>query len=158
MPGSNSGGWVEALTWESGGLLNGEANEEKAWEAVGEVQGEKSTHEAHDTVQIGYGRSNDESKDPIHGTQEEPAPLALLRGNRREVENLLEDFEVDGLHANVEVEDWSSHISDVAKKKNGNVDNLQIAMNPVSNPKTLFAVCRLYGVIICPIFEAEYCP
>lgn len=85
--------------------MNNAAHIHHAREGIGEVHHEDGANEGNDAVQVGDGARNDKGQDPVAGSQEVPEDLALLFGDWREFENGLEDFEIDGLHADVEVHD-----------------------------------------------------
>jgi hypothetical protein len=104
-PDGLAGVWVEALAGEHGGFLDGVAEVEHSGEGVGEVDHEEGADEADDAADVGDGGGDDEGEDPVDGAQAVPGDLALAGRDGREAEALLEDFEVDGLHADVEVHD-----------------------------------------------------
>jgi hypothetical protein len=103
--GCDTGVRVETLTRQEGGLLDLVGQDEHAGEAVGEVDHEDGADETDDAADVWHGCCNDECENPVDGTQAVPGDLALGGGDGREVEDLLEDLEVDGLHADVEVHD-----------------------------------------------------
>jgi hypothetical protein len=96
---------VEALAGEDGGFLDGVAEVEHAGEGVGEVDHEEGADEADDAADVGDGGGDDEGEDPVDGAEAVPGDLALAGGDGGEAEALLEDFEVDCLHADIEVHD-----------------------------------------------------
>lgn len=104
--GGDASDGVEALTGELGTVLDGPANEHNTGKGVGEVQTEQTTNEADDTTQVGNGGGNQEGDDPVERSHRVPHPATLLGGDVRHVEDLLQDLDVDCLHANVEVENW----------------------------------------------------
>jgi hypothetical protein len=81
------------------------AEVEHAGEGVGEVDHEEGADEADDAADVGDGGGDDEGEDPVDGAEAVPGDLALAGGDGGEAEALLEDFEVDCLHADVEVHD-----------------------------------------------------
>lgn len=95
---------VKTFTLEGGTLVDEVTEIDKCGEGVGEVETEEAANEGDNSVQIGHGGGKDESDDPVRRPKDEPHHAALLGGNVGEVEDFLEDFNVDGLHANVEVE------------------------------------------------------
>lgn len=105
MPSGDAGGRVETFAGQGRSLLNPEPKEEDRGKAVGEIQAEQAADETDEAAKVGHGRSNEEGQDPVDRSDAVPHDLALLRVDRREVEELLEDLQVDGLHANVEIQD-----------------------------------------------------
>lgn len=103
--GGDAGVRVEALTGQSSGLLDLVGQHEEARERVRKVHHEDGTDETDDTADVGHGRANDEGERPVDRAKAVPVDLALPGGDGREAEDLLEDLEVDGLHADVEVHD-----------------------------------------------------
>jgi hypothetical protein len=133
---------VEALAGQDGGLLDGVAEVEHSGEAVGKVDHEEGADEADDAADVGDGGGDDEGQDPVDGAEAVPGDLALAGGDGREAEALLEDFEVNCLHADVEVHDCLLGISFVyVSVVSFRFVNLQTAMRPVSKVKMLPAVC-----------------
>lgn len=101
----HAGGRVEALAGKFGSLVDDAAYVHHAGEGVCEVHHEDGTDQADNAVEVGYGASDDECENPVAGAQEIPEDSALLLDNRGEVEDGLEHFQVNGLHADVEVHD-----------------------------------------------------
>ena len=96
---------VETLARQDGGFLDGVAEVEHSGEAVGEVDHEEGADEADDAADVRDGGGDEEGQDPVDGAQAVPGDLTLAGGDGREAEALLENFEVDCLHADVEVHD-----------------------------------------------------
>lgn len=96
---------VKALTRQGGIGMNLVAKVYNAREGISEVETEETTNEVDDAIEVGDGSSNKEGDDPVARTKGVPQPAALLAGDEREVKDLLEDLNIDSLHANVEVED-----------------------------------------------------
>lgn len=105
VPRRNTRGGVKPFTGELCAHLAHVADVQDCGEGVREVEDQKSSDNARDTVQVGDGGGDDEGDNPVDRTQGEPQVAALLGGDGGEVEDLLEDFNVDSLHANVEVHD-----------------------------------------------------
>lgn len=76
-----------------------------AGEGVGEVQAEEAADKVCESAELRDGHGEDEGDYPVHGAETPPEVFAVLGGNGGEVEDCLADFEVDGFHADVEVED-----------------------------------------------------
>jgi hypothetical protein len=74
-------------------------------EGVGEVQTEETADEVGEGAEFGDGHGEDEGDYPVDGAETPPEVFAVLGGYGGEVEDCLADFEVDGFHADVEVED-----------------------------------------------------
>jgi hypothetical protein len=112
MSNCDTGVGVEALSWERSVDLASITDVQDGGEGIGEVEDQKGANETGDTVEIRDGGGNDESDDPVDGAEEVPEELALLAGDFRPVEDFLADFDVDGFHADVEVEHWKrvSHL------------------------------------------------
>lgn len=96
---------VEALTGQLSGLLDGPAKVEHAGERVSEVDHKEGADERDDTGDVGHGSCDDEGEDPVARAKAVPCDSALASGDWREAEDLLEDLEVDSLHADIEVHD-----------------------------------------------------
>lgn len=109
--GGDTGVRVEALTGQSGGLLNLVRKHQKAREGICEVHHENGADKTDDAADVGHGGADDEGERPVDGAEAVPVDLALPGGDGREAEDLLEDFEVDGLHADVEVHDCESMLA-----------------------------------------------
>lgn len=103
--GGNARHGVESFTGELGAMFDGPTNKDDAGKRVGEVQGEETANEADDTVEVRDGGGDEEGDDPVHRAEGVPHPAAFLGRDVGHVEDLLEDFDVDCFHADVEVED-----------------------------------------------------
>jgi len=104
VAGSNASVGIEALAWQRGVDLASVADVEDGGEGVGEVEDQEGADEAGDAVEVGDGGGDDEGDDPVDGAQGIPEELAFLGGDFGPFEDFLADFDVDGLHADVEVE------------------------------------------------------
>jgi hypothetical protein len=97
---SDAGNGVEALAWERSIDLTSVANVQKGGEGIGKVQDEQCSN----TVEVGHGGSDEEGQDPVDRAQSVPQKLALLGCDLGEVQDLLEYFNVDSFHSDVEIE------------------------------------------------------
>jgi len=108
----DTGVGIETLAWERGVDLASVADVQDGGEGVGEVQDQEGADETGDAVQVGDGGGDDEGDDPVDGAEGVPEELALLGGDLGPVEDFLADFDVDGLHSDVEVEQASNERGD----------------------------------------------
>lgn len=105
MAGGLAGGGIESFTFQASTVLDFVGQIHDTGEGVGEVQTEEASDKVGEGAKLGHRHAEDKSKDPVHGSETPPEQLALLGGDGGEVEDGLADFEVDSLHADVEVED-----------------------------------------------------
>ena len=105
LAGSNTGDGVETFTGELGTGLDLVCCVHEGGEGVGEVDAEKTADDVGNTEKIGDGSADDEGDNPVEGTQGVPEEATALGDDGREVKKLLADFEIDGLHADVEVQE-----------------------------------------------------
>lgn len=96
---------IESLARESGTFLDCITQIHDAGEGVCEVQTEKSSDEVGESAEFGDGHGDDEGDDPVDWAQAPPQPFALSCGDWRGVEEFLTNFDVYGLHTDVEVKD-----------------------------------------------------
>ena len=105
VTGRNTGGRVKAFTGQSGAFLDLVYAIHNSRERVGEIEREKPTDEVGERAELGNRHGDDKGKNPVHRTETPPEVLAFLAGDRGKATDLLADFDVDGLHADVEVQD-----------------------------------------------------
>ena len=115
VAGGNAGNGVKTLAGQRRSLLDAVGDVHDSWDGVGEVEREEATHNTDEEVEVGDGGGEEEGDDPVDWAENEPQDLALLGDDRGKVENLLEDLEVDGLHADVEIEDNSDEACNQAQ-------------------------------------------
>ena len=101
-----AGSRIETLAGESGAVLDLVGQVHDAGEGVREVQTEQAADEVGEGAEHGDGHGEDEGDYPVYGAETPPEEFALFGADGGEVEDCLADFEVDGFHADVEVEDW----------------------------------------------------
>jgi hypothetical protein len=94
---------VEALTREHSAKLGLEAYIQDRGEGVGEVEDEQRADDAGNTVEVGHCGTDNKCQCPVHRTERPPHVFTPLGADLGEVEDFLEDFDVDGLHANVHI-------------------------------------------------------
>ena len=120
MPGCNKLVHVEGQV----GMVKSRARVQ-TYESIGKVHHEQRSHQRYDSVEVWHCCCNEESlswtrqsvtvpcisfpldtyNNPVHRSQTIPKDLALLFNDRWELEDGLENFKVDSLHADIEVHD-----------------------------------------------------
>lgn len=115
MSNCNAGVGVETLSWQGSINLASITDVQDSRERVGEIQDQEGADEAGDAVEIGDGRSYDEGDDPVDRAEGVPKELSLLGGDFGPVEDFLANFDIDSLHADVEVEQACNKGSDEAE-------------------------------------------
>ena len=96
---------IVAFAGESGALLDMVCGVHESGEGVGEVETEEAADEVGEGAELRDRHGHDEGEDPVDGAETPPEPLASLGGDRGQAADLLADFDVDGFHAYVEVQD-----------------------------------------------------
>ncbi|OQV06575.1 hypothetical protein CLAIMM_11123 [Cladophialophora immunda] len=89
MTSGNTGIWVEALARQCSSTLDGPGHVHDGGDTVGEVETEKAADEIGDGGEIGDGN------------------IPLLRADRRQSAELLTNFQIDRLHADIEIQEDS---------------------------------------------------
>ena len=104
VAGSHTSGGVVSLARKGSIFLGTESDVEDTGESVGEVENEGGADHTGDTTQVGNSTGDDEGNGPVDGAKSVPEHAAAEGGDIGEVKELHEHLLVDGLHANVEVE------------------------------------------------------
>lgn len=105
MSSSNPRRGIIALSRQPAPLMNAVRGEHETRERVCEVQREETTNEVGKGSELGNGHGDYKSDNPVHRAETPPEVLPALGSDGWQVEDFLADFDVDGFHADVEVEE-----------------------------------------------------
>jgi hypothetical protein len=96
-------GWVKVLIRKLCILVDHQAKECNPRKRVGKVKTKETANKAYDAVQVRYGCSNYPGNNPIDRAKRKPHPPSSLGNNGGEMGDLLEDFDINSLHANIKI-------------------------------------------------------
>lgn len=96
---------IKTFAGQAGTLVDLVGRVHDAGEGIGEVETEQTTNEVGEGAELRNGHSDDEGEDPVERTHAPPEVFPLLTGDWGPAENFLPDFDVNSLHADIEVED-----------------------------------------------------
>ena len=99
----NSSGWVKCLVWKNGITLGFEADHQDWWEGVRELQDTQGSDECREQGDLRNSGGDDEGENPIDWHKGNPYPLAPLRLEAREFEEVSANVVVDDFNANIAV-------------------------------------------------------
>ncbi|KAJ8604255.1 hypothetical protein MRB53_041853 [Persea americana] len=100
----SASGRIEAFAGEGGVELASVSEIEPGREGVCVVQYSERRDYATDADQVRHGRGDDEGDSPVDRSKNVPHEATPLRGDLWELESLLENLNVDSLHADVEIQ------------------------------------------------------